>query len=172
MTDPQVNFVSIRRIVAGHDPSKKAVVIHDRAAEKSRDQDNRRSTLIWATKETPAGFLDLDDAGLWDLGTPPPPGGTRFCIIQSLPGARYPAMHRTDTVDYVICIAGEITMDLDDSTVVLRAGDVLVQLGTNHGWRNETDSLAIVAFVLVDGNPKPTPTYQRRAPDPAGPISL
>ena len=152
-----MSFVPIRRIVAGNDPSGKAVVVHDGPAGKSREQDNRRSTLIWATKETPADFLDLEDAGQWDLGTPPPPGGTRFCVIQSQPGARYPAMHRTDTIDYVICIAGEITMDLDDSTVVLRPGDVVVQLGTNHGWRNETDSLAIVAFVLVDGKPKAHP---------------
>lgn len=125
--------------------------------QKHREHLLRRSTLIWATKETPADFLDTEDAGQWDLGTPPPAGGTRFCIIENLPGSAYPALHRTDTVDYVICLAGEITMDLDDSTVVIKAGEVVVQLGGNHGWRNETDALAVVAFVLVDGKPKASP---------------
>ena len=101
--------------------------------------------------------MNTEDAGQWELGTPPPAGGTRFCVIESLPGASYPALHRTDTVDYVICISGSITMDLDDSTVVLEAGDVVVQLGANHGWRNETDDLAVVAFILVDGKPKASP---------------
>jgi uncharacterized cupin superfamily protein len=63
-------------------------------------------------------------------------------------------LHRTDTVDYVICIAGEIDMDLDDSTVTMRAGDVMVQLGTNHAWANRGTVPARVAFVLVDGTPK------------------
>lgn len=150
-------FIPIRRIVTGHDPSNKAIVVSDAPAANSRGHVGHRSTLIWATKETPANFFDLEDAGSWALGTPPPPGGTRFCVIETLPGTRYSQMHRTDTIDYVICIAGEITMDLDDSTVVMRQGDVLVQLGTRHGWRNESDSIAIVAFVLVDALPKNDP---------------
>ncbi|NNN18474.1 MAG: cupin domain-containing protein [Acidimicrobiaceae bacterium] len=157
MADSARSYIPIRRIVAGHDESGKSVIISDGEAENYRGLGTRRSTLMWATKETPADFLNTEDAGLWKLGTPPPPGGTRFCIIESAPGATYPAMHRTDTVDYVICIKGEITMDLDDSTVVMKEGDVLIQLGTNHGWRNETDQPALVAFVLVDGKPKNSP---------------
>ena len=45
-------------------------------------------------------------------------------------------MHRTETIDYVIVIEGEIDMDMDDSTVKLKAGDVMVQRGTNHAWAN------------------------------------
>ena len=155
-------YSPIRRIVAGHDESGKSVVISDGDATNFRQHGERRSTLMWATKETPADFLDLDDAGQWNLGTPPPSGGTRFCIIESAPGATYPAMHRTDTIDYVICLKGEIAMDLDDSTVLMKAGDVLIQLGTNHGWRNESDEPALVAFVLVDGKPK----FDPRLPPP------
>ncbi len=157
MNEKQTGYSTIRRIVTGHDDSGKAVIISDGEATNYRQLGARRSTLLWATKETPADFLDTEDAGQWRLGTPPPPGGTRFCIIESAPGATYPALHRTDTVDYVICLKGEIVMDLDDSSVVMRAGDVLIQLGTHHGWRNETNEPASVAFVLIDGKPKFSP---------------
>jgi uncharacterized cupin superfamily protein len=62
-------------------------------------------------------------------------------------------MHRTETIDYVIVISGEIDMDMDDSTVHLRAGDVMVQRGTNHAWVNRGTAPARVAFVLVDAKP-------------------
>jgi len=69
------------------------------------------------------------------------------------PGARqrHPFMHRTETVDYAIVLAGEITMLLDESEVTLKAGEVLIQRGTNHAWTNRTDQPARVLFVLVDG---------------------
>jgi uncharacterized cupin superfamily protein len=62
-------------------------------------------------------------------------------------------MHRTETIDYVIVIEGEIEMDMDGSSVKLRAGDVMVQRGTNHAWANRSDKRARVAFVLVDAEP-------------------
>ena len=84
------------------------------------------------------------------VGTPPPPNGTRFCVIDFPPG-NHPHMHRTETVDYVIVIDGEIEMDMDDSTVKLKQGDIMVQRGTNHAWANRSGKNARVAFVLVDG---------------------
>ena len=62
-------------------------------------------------------------------------------------------MHRTETVDYVIVIEGEIEMDMDDSTVKLKQGDIMIQRGTNHAWANRSDRRARVAFVLVDAEP-------------------
>jgi len=66
-------------------------------------------------------------------------------------GGRHPLMHRTETIDYAIVLAGEITMLLDDSEVTLKAGDVVVQCGTNHAWSNRSDAPCIIAFVLIDG---------------------
>jgi uncharacterized cupin superfamily protein len=56
-------------------------------------------------------------------------------------------------VDYVIAMEGEIEMDMDDSTVKLKAGDVMIQRGTNHAWANRGNKRARVAFVLVDAEP-------------------
>jgi mannose-6-phosphate isomerase-like protein (cupin superfamily) len=64
---------------------------------------------------------------------------------------RHPLMHQTETIDYAIVLSGEITMLLDESEVVLRAGDILVQCGTNHAWSNRSKEPAVVAFVLIDG---------------------
>jgi quercetin dioxygenase-like cupin family protein len=66
-------------------------------------------------------------------------------------GGRHPMMHRTETIDYAIVLEGELTLVLDDTDVVLRAGDVVVQCGTNHAWSNRSGKPARIAFVLVDG---------------------
>jgi len=148
-------FATIRRVVTRHDENGHAVVWMDGPAANASDTEGqRRSTLLWSSGELPAPFLDDVDGGAAELGTNPPPGGTRFAIIEYLPGASYQAFHRTDTIDYVICISGEITMDLDQGSVKLSSGDVLIQLGTNHGWRNEGNTSALVGFVLIDGAPK------------------
>ena len=64
---------------------------------------------------------------------------------------RHPMMHRTETVDYAIVLEGEVTMILDDSEVVLKAGEVVVQCGTNHAWANRSDKPCAIAFILIDG---------------------
>ena len=65
--------------------------------------------------------------------------------------ARNALMHRTETIDYVVVLSGELTLVLDESDLVLKAGDVLVQCGTNHAWENRSDSPATVMFVLIAG---------------------
>jgi Cupin domain len=61
-----------------------------------------------------------------------------------------PGMHTTDTVDYGIVLDGEVWLELDDGAETrLTRGDVVVQLGARHAWRNKTDRPATVAFVLV-----------------------
>ncbi len=67
-------------------------------------------------------------------------------------GGRHPLMHRTETIDYAIVLSGEITMVLDDEDVHLKAGDVVIQCGTNHAWSNRSKEPCVVAFVLIDGD--------------------
>ena len=64
-------------------------------------------------------------------------------------GARSP-MHRTKTIDYGIVLEGEIVLILSDSEVVLKAGDVVVQRGTDHAWENRSARPAKMAFILID----------------------
>ncbi len=66
-------------------------------------------------------------------------------------GGHHPMMHRTETIDYALILSGEITMILDDQDVHLKAGDVVVQCGTNHAWSNRSGAVCEVMFVLIDG---------------------
>ena len=66
---------------------------------------------------------------------------------------RHPGFHKTSSVDYAIVLSGEIYALMDEGEVLLKAGDVLVQRGTNHAWSNRTDAPAYLAFVLIDAEP-------------------
>ena len=66
-------------------------------------------------------------------------------------GGRHPLMHRTQTVDYAVVLEGEITMLLDDSEVHLKAGDVVIQRGTNHAWSNRSGKPVKMLYILMDG---------------------
>ncbi len=66
-------------------------------------------------------------------------------------GGSHPASHRTETIDYALVLSGEITMVHDDGELELKAGDVVIQCGTNHAWSNRSDKPCEVMFVLIDG---------------------
>ena len=148
------NFSPVRRVVTGHDGKKVAKVLIDQPATNHKGAE-ARSTLMWITDRNPADMAigeTIEDMGARIVGTAPPANGTRFCVIDFPPG-NHPHMHRTETIDYVIVIDGEIEMDMDDSTVKLKQGDIMVQRGTNHAWANRSGKPARVAFVLVDAKP-------------------
>tara|TARA_R100000049_G_scaffold4683_1_gene11028 strand:- start:1115 stop:1684 length:570 start_codon:yes stop_codon:yes gene_type:complete len=65
--------------------------------------------------------------------------------------SRHAHMHRTETVDYGIVIEGELVLIMDEGETTVRAGDIVVQRGTNHGWANRTDRNCRIAFILIDG---------------------
>jgi mannose-6-phosphate isomerase-like protein (cupin superfamily) len=66
---------------------------------------------------------------------------------------RHAGFHKTNSIDYAIVLSGEIYAMMDDGEVLLTAGDVLVQRGTNHAWSNRTNEPAVIAFVLIDAEP-------------------
>jgi hypothetical protein len=60
-----------------------------------------------------------------------------------------PAMHKTNTVDYSVVHDGEIWLELDDAkTIHLKRGDVVVQNGTRHAWRNKSTKPVTMLFFL------------------------
>jgi naringenin degradation protein FdeH len=66
-------------------------------------------------------------------------------------GGRHPFMHRTETIDYAVVLEGEIVLLLDDEDVHLKAGDVVIQRGTNHAWSNRSSKPCRMLYVLMDG---------------------
>lgn len=143
-----------RRVVVA-DAAERSMVAHDTPLDEGRTPvAGLRTRLVWATDAAADYRLPLDRVP-WPSGIAPPPGGTRFSIIDLAPGYRTAELHRTDTVDYVLCLSGEVDLLLDDDRPTrLRAGDVIVQCGANHGWANIGCVPARLAVILVDGQPK------------------
>jgi quercetin dioxygenase-like cupin family protein len=145
----------VRRVVTGHDMNQMAKVIRDEAAQNINARPKAASTTIWCSESVPVVIQPYDggeDLGSRKIASGTPPNGTRFMIMDLFPGCEG-ALHRTDTLDYVVVIEGEVEMKMENSSVVLKAGDVLVQQATNHAWTNRTDKHARLAIVLVDGRP-------------------
>jgi mannose-6-phosphate isomerase-like protein (cupin superfamily) len=171
----------IRRVVTGDDAKGNSRIIEDAPAASIRNVAARpgyRAVNVWRTEQTPA-TIGASDSTPSHQGILPPPGGTILRIIDFPPEPRdeaelrrqldstftgiykdaahdrrpgkHPGMHRTETVDYAIVLEGEIWAVMDEGETLLRAGDVLIQRGTNHAWANRSDRTARIAFVLIDG---------------------
>ena len=156
VTPPANELPPLRRVVTGHDAEGVAKVLLDgMPANRKFSPTGNVSTLIWSTDECPADISigeTGEDYGARILGTVPPSHGTRFAVIDFAPNSTG-SVHRTESLDYIIVLSGEVDMQMDRSVVTLKAGDVMVQRGTNHGWTNRTDRTARVAFVLMDAKP-------------------
>ena len=169
---------NIRRVVTMVDDHGKAVVLFDGDNPHKMVRPNRGSVsrMLWMTDQSPAAISGTADRAAVNIGIAPPAGGSIFRIVEFPPitseiekldpnqmhselaphspkrglPPRHPLMHRTRTVDYAIVMEGEINMLLDDSEIHLKAGDVLIQQGTNHAWVNRGTKPCRIAFVLID----------------------
>lgn len=141
----------IRRVVTGHDVNGKTKILIDGPANNPTSRrPGHASQLIWTTNQSPANNTGDADAGAIEIGRPPGPNGTIFRIMEIEPGGQ-PEMHHTETIDYLVIIAGQIHMEMDDGEeLVMEAGDVMVQRGTNHSWHNRGDVPCRLAVVLID----------------------
>ncbi|WP_084215683.1 cupin domain-containing protein [Pseudonocardia spinosispora] len=177
----------IRRVVTGHDTDGKARVVDDRDVEPITSEilPGYAFYRLWGRDERPTFPDDGSPRGAHAYY--PPTSGSRFMINtfppgepvpppdvdmataldeleRRMPGATAPmepdtpGMHTTDSIDYILVVSGEATLELDDGEqTVLRAGDVVVQNGTRHAWRNRgTEPCTIVGIAIgADRTPNP-----------------
>jgi len=144
--------LQIRRVITGHDSSGRAVVKIDEVARNLvSSRPGATAGVVWTTEGFPVDNTGEEDAGLRKTGTTLD-NGTVFRILELAPGVT-PRNHRTDSVDYAVVMSGEVDMELDDATVHLKAGDVLVQRGTIHNWVNRGTEPCVIAFVLIAAKP-------------------
>lgn len=171
--------MQIRRVVTGHDSAGRARVVDDRAVEPitSELMPGYAAYRLWGTDERPT-FPD-DGSPPRAEAYFPPRDGSRFMVNTIPPGEPVPAadvdtaaalaelerrmpgamavmepdapgMHTTDSLDYVVVVSGEVTLELDDGDrTVLRAGDVVVQNGTRHAWHNHGTEPCTIVGVAV-----------------------
>ena len=135
-------------------------------------------TDLWETKGAPASNAGDGDAAARPVRLEPPKNGTILRIVEFPPDSAWrngtdgkvgfksigaghaqdkasadPMMHKTSTVDYIIVLKGEIYAVMETGEKLLRAGDILVQRGTNHSWSVRGNEPCIVAAVLVSAKP-------------------
>ncbi len=138
----------MRRIVTGHDATGKAVVKIDEIARNVvSNRPGVSSVVAWTSEGFPVDNNGEADEALRQTGTTHA-NGTVFRIIEFAPG-NAERNHRTDSLDYAVVLSGEIDMDLDGTTVHVKAGDVIVQRGTIHNWINRGSEPCVIAFVLI-----------------------
>jgi hypothetical protein len=171
----------VRRVLTGHDAEGRSIILADGIAPNMKEMPSFPGlalTDLWETKGAPASNEGSADAADRPIRLEPPPGGTIVRIVEFPPdstrpqssdgaagfkaiGAGHaqdkssadPMMHRTGTVDYIIVLKGEIYAIMEKGETLLRAGDILIQRGTNHSWSVRGNEPCIVAAVLVNAKP-------------------
>jgi mannose-6-phosphate isomerase-like protein (cupin superfamily) len=144
--------VHVRRVVTGHDANGRAVVTIDEVSKNiTSGRPGQTACVVWTTEFFPVNNTGDADEGLRKVATTFK-NGTVFRVCEFGPGVA-PRNHRTDSIDYAVVMSGEIDMELDDSVVHLKAGDVLVQRGTVHNWVNRDSQPCVIAFILIDAKP-------------------
>lgn len=166
----------IHRVITGLDANNKSTALFDSQVPLEVGKSGNPGAILWITDSYPLGFSQ-DDTGKRPLGIAPPTNGTVIRVVEFPPvddaalakmdpnfmmkvvgdtapargvAVTNPLMHRTRTIDYAIIMSGEIDMMLDDKTVHLKAGDVVVQQATNHAWLNHGKEPCRIVFVLMD----------------------
>ena len=173
----------MRRIITGHNENGKSIITMDTAPARSIGEDVGGLFELWNTDGNDIISTDFVDRADEDIVLSPPDGGTKFRYFQINPlpegvpeemmqeiaadafekiGAahhridtsKHPAMHKTETIDYIILLKGDVTLILDTEEVDLKPFDVVVQRGTNHAWVNNGDEPALLIAVLIDSSIK------------------
>ena len=173
----------MRRVITGHNEKGRSIVTLDGPPARSIGEDVGGLFELWNTDGQDVISTDQNDRADQDIILSPSGGGTKFRYFQINPlpegvpedmlqeiaadafekvGAahhrvdttKHPAMHKTETIDYIILLKGDVTLILDDEEVDLKPFDVVVQRGTNHAWINNGTEPALLIAVLIDSNIK------------------
>ena len=132
-----------RRVVTGLDSQGRSAILSD-----ARD-----GSLLWRSKGFPVD--NRDDGALAGAAYGPGPDTTHFVFSEIPPGdgLHGPGMHATDTIDYVVVMQGSVVIVTETGETELHAGDTLIDRGVVHGWRNDGDTAALMAVVMVGAHP-------------------
>jgi mannose-6-phosphate isomerase-like protein (cupin superfamily) len=162
----------VRRVVVGLSPSGRSTVLFDGPPPNTIEPlPGLVFSDIWENTSIDATWPKTDDSADRPIHLEPAPNQSIFKIVTYPPAGSFcdsdwakvyetigasshsndgGAFHHTSTVDYVVVAAGEICCLLEEGEVLLKAGDVLVQQGTNHAWINRSDRPATIIGIMID----------------------
>lgn len=149
---------STRRVVTGHDARGRSVVLCDGPPPQHHPMHGPAIGAdfheMWSDSDT---IPELTSVQAREPNERPftimPVAGHLLRILDVYPlsdGGKRTEMHRTRTLDYMVLIEGELVLILDDSEVILKPGDVVVQRGTDHAWENRSGTMARAAFFHIN----------------------
>jgi quercetin dioxygenase-like cupin family protein len=142
---------TIRRVVTGHARDGAAtIMIDDRRTPVGVARGDAEFALVWTTPTVPADNNDDTDGATREAGLTLH-GGSVIRVVDIGPGEVSP-MHRSNSIDYGILLSGELELELEGGAVTkLAPGDIVVQRGTNHLWRNPNPrDWCRIAFILTE----------------------
>ncbi len=176
-----MDWQALRRIVTDNDETGRSRILIDGEAAKLFAVDEAGLAEIWAAPLKPGALLDATDRlSVEDVRLEPGAGAVKvrwFTVAPEDDGrtaaekeavaagafaalgaahcrtdtTRHPVMHKTDTLDVIILVKGEIDLLLDDGEPAhLKAGDVVIQRATNHAWVNRGSETALLVAVLMN----------------------
>lgn len=144
-----------KRYITGHNAEGKGIIeACDEGHWRKIDNDIVRYNEFWTTSTFPID-INNDDAlnkekEILSLSLP---NGTVLRMVDRSPGS-YSAMHRTQSLDYGVVIEGEMELIMDSGErVTMKRGDVCIQRGSKHQWRNPGTTWNRMMFVLIDALP-------------------
>ncbi|PCJ39811.1 MAG: cupin [SAR86 cluster bacterium] len=143
----------IRRVVTGHNEQGKSLIQSDDEFTPDLNSNGDAAfSLLWTTAEVPADNNDNTDGRDRDAGITLYQGSV-IRVVDMMPGGESP-MHRSNSIDYGIVLSGAVELEMDDGEKqTLNAGDICVQRGTVHLWRNTGDEVCRIIFVLTEASP-------------------
>ena len=172
-----------RRIVTSHDAEGRSnIMIDDHAKNVTHipSWEGLYVTELWVTSEMPIDNAGQEDRSLRPMKHDPDRHGTIFRLVEIPPeskttfdakgiftelkssnkpsakdSSRHPTMHKTNSIDYLVVISGEMIMAMEDAETLLKQGDCIVQRGTNHAWINKSKEPCLIAAILIDAKPAP-----------------
>lgn len=175
-------FEDVRRVVTVIDVHGESRIESDGAPPLSiTHPSSTRLTEIFTIDSLPADPQAGGDRAEYSFLMPPegvlfrratvPPDSVRFRDEQGNP--RVPAndegMHQTPTIDFIQVLEGELWLLMPNGEEAhLRAGDVVVQRGTVHTWRNRSDKPTHYFAVMVSAT---LPSGQHEIPYTVAPTS-
>jgi mannose-6-phosphate isomerase-like protein (cupin superfamily) len=178
-----MSAIKQRRVVTGHNEQGESIILFDDMGTNVTaipSWDGLYVTELWVTSEMPIDNGGQADRALRPMKHDPDPSGTIFRLVEIPPESkttfnaagiftelgssnkpteadakRHPTMHKTNSIDYLVVISGEMIMEMENGSTLLKQGDCIVQRGTNHAWVNVSDQPCLIAAILVDAIPAP-----------------
>lgn len=150
-----------RRIVTGYKDGISVIVEDKKVTNVSEHVPGLIISDIWATNTMPVD-LNQDIHVENTLIPDPPKNGTYFRYVSIPPDKEmgipeitkengpHPLMHKTESLDYIIILSGEVYLILEGEETLLKTGDIVIQKATNHAWSNRSEQPCIQLAILID----------------------